>query len=171
MHITWYFWEEYLIENVDVFNVWPNVCAQALFGRDADKLERANDDEATYYIIEDEPLVNKYISVPKDKGSLNCAVFIAGIIEAVLNGCGFVSIPFMVYWFSMIQSIRFRHTCKFDFRPAKWLRIGTRELHTWLSLKIISSAEINSLEIKSLFKFSHVCESWILLPGVTCVLL
>ncbi|XP_052124379.1 trafficking protein particle complex subunit 5 [Frankliniella occidentalis] len=62
---------------------------KSLFGREADKLERANDDEATYYIIEDEPLVNKYISVPKDKGSLNCAVFVAGIIEAVLNGCGF----------------------------------------------------------------------------------
>lgn len=69
-----------------------------MFGRDADKLERANDDEATYYIIEDEPLVNKYISVPKDKGSLNCAVFIAGIIEAVLNGCGFVSICQLQIW-------------------------------------------------------------------------
>jgi hypothetical protein len=54
-------------------------------------LEHANDDERTYYIIEKEPLVNKFISVPKDKGSLNCSVFTAGIIEAVLNGCGFVS--------------------------------------------------------------------------------
>jgi Transport protein particle (TRAPP) complex subunit len=54
-------------------------------------LEHANDDERTYYIIEKEPLVNKFISVPKDKGSLNCSVFTAGVIEAVLNGCGFVS--------------------------------------------------------------------------------
>ena len=51
-----------------------------LFGKEADKLEQANDDETTYYIIESEPLVNKYISVPKDKGSLNCAAFIGGII-------------------------------------------------------------------------------------------
>lgn len=36
--------------------------------------------------------VNKFISVPKDKGSLNCAVFNAGIIEAVLTKSGFVSI-------------------------------------------------------------------------------
>ncbi|KAK2160175.1 hypothetical protein LSH36_138g00024 [Paralvinella palmiformis] len=41
------------------------------------------------YIIEQEPLVNKFISVPEETGSLNCAAFIGGIIEAVLNGCNF----------------------------------------------------------------------------------
>ena len=41
---------------------------KTLFGKEADKLEHANDDERTYYIIEKEPLVNKFISVPKDKG-------------------------------------------------------------------------------------------------------
>ena len=64
---------------------------KTLFGKEADKLEHANDDECTYYIIEKDPLVNKYISVPKDKGSLNCAVFTAGIIQSVLYYCGFVS--------------------------------------------------------------------------------
>jgi trafficking protein particle complex subunit 5 len=34
-------------------------------------------------------MVNKFISVPKDKGSLNCAVFVAGIVQAVLVNCGF----------------------------------------------------------------------------------
>jgi len=62
---------------------------KTLFGKEADKLEHANDDERTYYIIEKEALVNKYISVPKDKGSLNCATFNAGIIEAVLTKSGF----------------------------------------------------------------------------------
>ncbi len=42
---------------------------RALFGKEADKLERANDDDRTYYIIEREPLVNRFISVPKDKVS------------------------------------------------------------------------------------------------------
>ncbi|KAK2173580.1 hypothetical protein NP493_866g01072 [Ridgeia piscesae] len=65
-------------------NLWKN-----LFGKEADKLEHANDDERIYYIIEKEPLVNRFISVPRDKGSLNCAAFVAGIIEAVLNGCNF----------------------------------------------------------------------------------
>lgn len=65
---------------------------KSLFGREADKLEHSNDDDRTYYIIEKECLVNKYVSVPKDKGSLNCASFVAGMIEAVLCDCGFVSI-------------------------------------------------------------------------------
>merc|ERR1712029_519182 len=62
---------------------------KTLFGKEADKLERANDDERTYYVIEKEPLVNKFISVPKDKGSLNCAAYVAGVIEAVLLGANF----------------------------------------------------------------------------------
>jgi len=62
---------------------------KTLFGKEADKLEHANDDERTYYIIENEPLVNTFISVPKDKGSLNCAAFVAGVVEAVLDGCNF----------------------------------------------------------------------------------
>lgn len=62
---------------------------RCLFGREADKLERANDDDRLYYIIEKEPVVNQFISVPKDKGSLNCAVFIAGILEGFLAGSGF----------------------------------------------------------------------------------
>ncbi|XP_060596851.1 trafficking protein particle complex subunit 5-like isoform X1 [Ruditapes philippinarum] len=70
---------------------------RTLFGKDADKLEQANDDERTYYIIEKEPLVNKFISVPKDKGSLNCAAFTAGIIEAVLNGANFPA-KVTVHW-------------------------------------------------------------------------
>lgn len=40
--------------------------------------------------MEKDPLVNRFISVPRDKGSLNCAVFVAGIVEAVLCGTGFV---------------------------------------------------------------------------------
>uniref|UniRef100_T1JN97 Trafficking protein particle complex subunit 5 n=1 Tax=Strigamia maritima TaxID=126957 RepID=T1JN97_STRMM len=65
-------------------NLW-----KTLFGKEADRLEHANDDERTYYIIEKDPLVNRFISVPRDKGSLNCAAFMAGIVEAVLNGCNF----------------------------------------------------------------------------------
>jgi len=62
---------------------------KTLFGKEADKLEHANDDERTYYIIEKEPVVNTFISVPKDKGTLNCASFVAGVIEAVLDGSNF----------------------------------------------------------------------------------
>jgi trafficking protein particle complex subunit 5 len=70
---------------------------QSFFGREADKLEHSNDDDSTYYIIEKEPLVNKFISVPKDKGNLNCAVFVGGIIEGILNSSGFVSTNYLYY--------------------------------------------------------------------------
>lgn len=33
--------------------------------------------------------VNKFISVPKDMGGLNCAAFVAGIVKGVLDGAGF----------------------------------------------------------------------------------
>ncbi|KAK6179159.1 trafficking protein particle complex subunit 5 [Patella vulgata] len=73
-------------------NLW-----KTLFGREADKLELANDDERTYYLIEKEPIVNKFISIPKDKGSLNCAAFTAGILESVLNGANFPA-KVTVHW-------------------------------------------------------------------------
>ncbi|KAH7640614.1 trafficking protein particle complex subunit 31 [Dermatophagoides farinae] len=72
--------------------VWP-----MLFGKEADKLEQANDDKNTYYIIEREPIVNKFISVPKDKKYINCASFIGGIIEAILNECNFPA-KITVHW-------------------------------------------------------------------------
>ncbi|KAG0717111.1 Trafficking protein particle complex subunit 5 [Chionoecetes opilio] len=62
---------------------------KSLFGKEADKLDRATDDERTYYLIEKEPLVNRFVSVPRDKSSINCAAFVAGIIEATLNSTGF----------------------------------------------------------------------------------
>ena len=34
-------------------------------------------------------MVNKYISVPKDYGDLNCAAFCAGIVNGVLDSAGF----------------------------------------------------------------------------------
>ena len=45
------------------------------------------DDE---YMISDYDLfVNKFISVPKDMGQLNCAAFVAGIVKGALEGAGF----------------------------------------------------------------------------------
>ena len=45
------------------------------------------DDE---YMLSDVDLfVNRYISVPKDMGQLNCAAFIAGVLKGALQGAGF----------------------------------------------------------------------------------
>lgn len=60
-----------------------------LFGRPADALERSGTDSAQYMIFDNEPLVNTYISLPRELSSLNCAAFVAGIIEGVCDGAGF----------------------------------------------------------------------------------
>lgn len=42
-------------------------------------------------ISDNEPVLTRYISVPKELSQLNCNAFVAGIVEAVLDGCQFVS--------------------------------------------------------------------------------
>jgi hypothetical protein len=67
-------------------SVWTH-----LFGRQADRLEKSItpgcDDE--YMIIDNEPLVNTYVSVPRELHGLNCAAFVAGVVEGVCDGSGF----------------------------------------------------------------------------------
>jgi len=40
-------------------------------------------------ITDNEPMVNTFISVPKEMSQLNCAAFIGGIIEGVCDAAGF----------------------------------------------------------------------------------
>jgi len=80
---------------------------RAVFGRPADALEKSveNADECWYLdlarllacidpladmIIDNDPLVERHISVPKDLSQLSCSSFTAGIVEAVLDGLGLV---------------------------------------------------------------------------------
>ncbi|KAJ3153333.1 TRAPP subunit trs31 [Geranomyces michiganensis] len=65
-------------------NIW-----KALFGRAADSLEKGTDNEDEYMISDNEPNVTKFIAVPKEMNQLSCGAFIGGIVEAVLDGCGF----------------------------------------------------------------------------------
>lgn len=62
-----------------------------LFGRQADRLERSSNPETPdeYMIIDNEPLVNAYVSVPREMSQLNCAAYVAGMIEGVCDGAGF----------------------------------------------------------------------------------
>ncbi|MCJ1375735.1 TRAPP subunit trs31 [Loxospora ochrophaea] len=59
-----------------------------LFSRPADALERSQANEDEYMISDNDPLVNQYVSVPKEMSQLNCAAFVAGIIEGVCDGAG-----------------------------------------------------------------------------------
>lgn len=60
-----------------------------LFGRPADALERSQENKDEYMITDNDPVVNTYISVPKEMNQLNCAAYVAGIVEGVCDGCGF----------------------------------------------------------------------------------
>jgi transcription termination factor NusB len=42
-------------------------------------------------ISDNEPLITRFISVPKDFSQLNCGAFVAGIIDSMLEGAQFVS--------------------------------------------------------------------------------
>jgi len=65
-------------------NMW-----KAMFGKPADALERSTDKEDEYMIHDKAPLVNSYISVPKEYGHLNCAAFVAGCVQGMLESGDF----------------------------------------------------------------------------------
>lgn len=51
-------------------------------------------------LIENDPAITRYISISRDMSSLSCSALAAGLVEAVLDGLGFVSIsdwPFFFY--------------------------------------------------------------------------
>ncbi|KAI8145919.1 NO signaling/Golgi transport ligand-binding domain-containing protein [Fennellomyces sp. T-0311] len=68
-----------------------SVVWKALFGKQADSLEKSTENEDEYMISDNEPVLSRYISVPKELSQLNCNAFVAGIVEAVLDGCQFPS--------------------------------------------------------------------------------
>lgn len=62
-----------------------------LFGRQADRLEKSSNPDTPdeYMIIDNEPLVNAYLSIPREMSQLNCAAYVAGMIEGICDGAGF----------------------------------------------------------------------------------
>lgn len=62
---------------------------KSLFGKTANELEKSQDINDEYMIIDNTPLISKFISIPKDYGNLNCSAFVAGIIEGALDSSGF----------------------------------------------------------------------------------
>ncbi|KAJ3190029.1 TRAPP subunit trs31 [Gaertneriomyces sp. JEL0708] len=62
---------------------------KTLFGRPADSLERGTDNEDEYMISDNEPMIQKFVAVPKEMSQLSCGAFMAGIVDAVLQGSGF----------------------------------------------------------------------------------
>lgn len=71
---------------------------RALFNRSADALEQSNSKKNEYMIIDNEPLVNTFISIPKEMSQLNCAAFVAGIIEGICDAAGFGTEGVSAHW-------------------------------------------------------------------------
>lgn len=64
--------------------IWKN-----LFGKTADDLEKSGEVENEFMIIDNDPIISQYISVPRDLKQLNCCAFVAGIIEGLLDSAFF----------------------------------------------------------------------------------
>jgi hypothetical protein len=74
-------------------NLWRH-----LFNRPADALERSAENASEYMISDNEPLVNQYISVPKEMSQLNPMALVAGIVEGVCDGAGFATRGVSAHW-------------------------------------------------------------------------
>jgi len=59
-----------------------------LFGHAADLLKGA-DHENEYMLNDKNMLVNRFVSVPRDFGDINCGAFVAGIVEGLLRSSSF----------------------------------------------------------------------------------
>ncbi|KAL6049086.1 Trafficking protein particle complex subunit 5 [Balamuthia mandrillaris] len=76
-------------------NVW-----KSLFGKPA-VLGRFPTKENEYTITpseDDDATVNKFVSVPKDYESMNCAAFVAGMIKGMLESAGFTTESVVAYY-------------------------------------------------------------------------
>jgi hypothetical protein len=88
-------------------NVW-----KMLFNKQADGLQKSTDDPDEYRIIENTPLINKFITLPKGN-TLNCASFFAGIIEGILNSSDFRS-KVSAYFYEIDGMSKTYYIIKFD---------------------------------------------------------
>jgi len=74
-----------------VLQLIHSIIWRQIFGKQADGLEKSRDSDFEYMLIDNNPLVSQFISVPKEMSQLNCAAFVAGIIEAILDGYQFTA--------------------------------------------------------------------------------
>lgn len=74
---------------LDVLRFVHSTVWRYLFGRQAKDLEQSNEAEDEYMISDVDLFPTKFVSVPREMGSLNCNAFVAGIVRGILDGAGF----------------------------------------------------------------------------------
>ncbi|KAK6461308.1 transport protein particle complex subunit [Scheffersomyces coipomensis] len=77
------------IKIIEMLQFIHGIFWKSIFGKTANELEQSQDVSNEYMIIDNSPLMSKFISIPKEYGELNCSAFIAGIIEGALDSSGF----------------------------------------------------------------------------------
>ena len=76
---------------VGILGFVSNTVWKVLFGKGADSVERVTEEDRQdeFMINERDPLVTRYISVPKDLEPLHPGAFVAGVVKGVLHSAGF----------------------------------------------------------------------------------
>ena len=73
------------VNHVNMLHYINNQVWKTMFNKTADGIEQSVDDDDEYRIIDQSPMTNEFIAQDDDRGELNCANFLAGIIEGILN--------------------------------------------------------------------------------------
>ncbi|KAA1076305.1 TRAPP subunit trs31, variant 2 [Puccinia graminis f. sp. tritici] len=80
-----------LIRLVPVLSWIHSTLWKTVVGKAADVLEHSNENEDEYMISDNDLLITRAITIPKDMSQLSCGAYMAGIVEGALDGLGFVS--------------------------------------------------------------------------------
>lgn len=133
---------------------------KAVYGKSADAIEKSveNADECEPgnpgcpaphlnpffpdMIIDNDPPIERNISVPRDMGGLSCSSFTAGIVEAVLDGLGFVCQPLLLVF----------SRCLCFYQPARVTAHSTPTLPHPSRTTILIKLEKSVLEREELLK-------------------
>jgi len=71
---------------VNVLQFITSTCWRSIYGKETNSLQRSTQNENEYFIYENDPVPNTFISVPRElEGRLNCASFNAGLIRGILE--------------------------------------------------------------------------------------
>src|ERR1700722_18556531 len=85
-------------------------------------------------IIDNDPVIERYISVPRDMSQLSCSSFTAGIVEAVLDGLGFVRLR--VYFMLILVDLIQLPACSSNGSQHTRTRISVSNDHSYKTRKI-----------------------------------
>jgi len=94
-------------------------------------------------IIDNDPLIERHISVPRDMSQLSCSSFTAGIVEAVLDGLSFVSVIFFQ---------KFESSLNIALKPARVTAHNTPNVQFPNRTTILIKLEKSVLEREELLK-------------------